>query len=131
MLGKTTGKDNKLFSVLGICIIALCTSCNDDVSKEVSELGAACNSEIKCNDGLKCVNDVCIQYVGKTEACDQTHICTSPLVCDNKVCIEKSSEEKTGADIGAACNNETKCKSDLECVNNVCIKYVGKTEACY
>lgn len=83
-------------------------------------IDGACEADVHCRDGLRCLNQVCAPGIPAGEACEKSFDCAAELVCDPL-------EQKCGppSPQGAACLSALQCADGLTCdgltIGKVCI----------
>lgn len=84
------------------------------------DLGGACEADVHCRDGLRCLNEVCAPGIPAGHTCDKSFDCAAGLVCD-----PLSQQCAPGAVADAPCLSPLQCAGGLSCqgltTGKVCI----------
>ncbi|MEZ4266422.1 MAG: hypothetical protein R3F39_08590 [Myxococcota bacterium] len=84
------------------------------------DVGGACDADVHCKDGLRCLNQTCAPGIPAGDPCDKSFDCAAGLVCD-----PLSQQCAPGAVADAPCLSALQCADGLSCqgltTGKVCI----------
>ena len=120
----------------GICLLSLlvCSACDSEPRR--GGAGETCGSADDCDDGLACVQTVCVSEADggpqpgtslpSGASCSARRDCEAGLLCIDNACASAmmgttSAETRLGG-TGESCQAKNDCASDLSCIANICRK---------
>ncbi len=77
----------------------------------VKPAGPACSSDMECDDGNQCTNDVCVNP-GETSAYCQNTALTDDGICTEGICCSGKCAAPSCTDAGNECNDGNECTAD-------------------
>lgn len=86
----TPSRLRRAIFAFAIASAAMAIACDGDLNGTEDQ---PCYGNGTCNDGLSCVDDLCVSLAGdEGEACYNNGTCNAGLVCESDVCVANGSE---------------------------------------
>ena len=103
------------------CVLSLdfCGTCQPAVGE-----GQPCDTEIRCQSGLYCLEGACVSRALPGEACGDIP-CVSGATCVGGLC-----QGRTIVGLGESCNSALRCPYRAACVDGECVQTALLGESC-